>query len=47
MYAIGIRGNVITVAPAHDLVIVQLGTVPGPLPLAHFEAIIEAFEATG
>lgn len=42
-HAIGIRGNVITVDPALDLVIVQLGTVPGPLPLAHFEAIYEAF----
>jgi CubicO group peptidase (beta-lactamase class C family) len=44
-HAIGIRGNVITVDPANDLVIVQLGTVPGPLPLEHFEAIMGAFEA--
>ena len=44
-HAIGIRGNVITVDPAHDLVIVQLGTVPGPLPLEHFEAIMGAFES--
>ena len=44
-HVIGIRGNVITVDPAHDLVIVQLGTVPGPLPLEHFEAIMAAFES--
>jgi len=44
-HAIGIRGNVITVDPSHDLVIVQLGTVPGPLPLEHFETIMGAFEA--
>ena len=44
-HAVGIRGNVITVDPANDLVIVQLGTVPGPLPLEHFEAIMGAFEA--
>jgi CubicO group peptidase (beta-lactamase class C family) len=46
-HAIGIRGNVITVDPAHDLVIVQLGTVPGDLPLAHFEAIYQAFATAG
>jgi CubicO group peptidase (beta-lactamase class C family) len=44
-YAVGIRGNVITVDPAHDLVIVQLSTVGGPLPLAHTEAILDAFAA--
>ncbi len=42
-YAIGIRGQVITVDPAHDLVIVQLSTVGGDLPLAHTEAILDAF----
>jgi len=45
-HAVGIRGNVITVDPANDLVIVQLATVPGPLPLEHFERIMSAFEAT-
>lgn len=44
-YAVGIRGNVITVDPAHDLVIVQLGTVAGSLPLDHTEAILNAFAA--
>jgi CubicO group peptidase (beta-lactamase class C family) len=44
-HAIGIRGNVITVDPANDLVIVQLGTVPGSLPLEHFEAIMDTFES--
>jgi CubicO group peptidase (beta-lactamase class C family) len=44
-YAVGIRGNVITVDPAHDVVIVQLGTVAGSLPLAHTEAILDAFAA--
>ncbi len=42
-YAIGIRGQVITVDPAHDLVIVQLSTVGGDLPLAQTEAILDAF----
>jgi hypothetical protein len=36
---------VITVDPAHDLVIVQLSTVGGPLPLAHTEAILDVFAA--
>ena len=44
-YAVGIRGNVITVDPAHDLVIVQLATVGGQLPLDQTEAILGAFEA--
>lgn len=44
-YAVGIRGNVITVDPAHDLVIVQLSTVAGSLPLDHTEAILDAFAA--
>ena len=43
IYAIGARGQVITVDPAHDLVVVQLSTVGGELPLAHTEAILEAF----
>jgi CubicO group peptidase (beta-lactamase class C family) len=42
-YAIGIRGQVITVDPADDLVIVQLSTVPGQLPLDQTEAILAAF----
>jgi CubicO group peptidase (beta-lactamase class C family) len=42
-YAIGIRGQIITVDPAHDLVIVQLSTVGGDLPLAQTEAILQAF----
>ena len=42
-YAIGIRGQVITVDPVHDLLIVQLSTVGGPLPLAQTEAILDAF----
>jgi CubicO group peptidase (beta-lactamase class C family) len=46
-YAVGIRGQVITVDPAHDLVIVQLGTVGGPLALALTEALLDAFAATG
>jgi CubicO group peptidase (beta-lactamase class C family) len=46
MYAVGVRGQVITVDPAHDLVIVQLATVGGPLILDHTEAILGAFEAT-
>lgn len=44
-YAVGIRGNVITVDPAHDLVIVQLATVAGSLPLDQTEAILDAFAA--
>jgi CubicO group peptidase (beta-lactamase class C family) len=44
-YAVGIRGNVITVDPAHDLVIVQLSTVAGALALTHTEAILDAFAA--
>jgi hypothetical protein len=36
---------VITVDPAHDLVIAQLGTVAGPLPLDLTEAILGAFAA--
>jgi CubicO group peptidase (beta-lactamase class C family) len=43
LYAIGIRGQIITVDPAHDVVIVQLSTVGGDLPLAQTEAILEAF----
>jgi CubicO group peptidase (beta-lactamase class C family) len=46
-YAVGIRGNVITVDPAHDLVIVQLSTVAGSLPLNHTEAILDAFATLG
>ena len=42
-YAVGILGNVITIDPAHDLVIVQLSTVAGELPLDHTEAILDAF----
>jgi CubicO group peptidase (beta-lactamase class C family) len=42
-YAVGIRGQVITVDPAHDLVVVQLSTVGGDLPLAQTEAILGAF----
>ena len=42
-YAIGIRGQVITADPAHDLLIVQLSTVGGPRPLAQTEAILDAF----
>jgi hypothetical protein len=34
---------VITVDPAHDLVIVQLGTIAGSLPLDQTEAILDAF----
>jgi CubicO group peptidase (beta-lactamase class C family) len=45
MYAVGARGQVITVDPAHDLVIVQLATVGGPLILDHTEAILEEFVA--
>jgi CubicO group peptidase (beta-lactamase class C family) len=45
-YAIGSQGQVITVDPAHDLVIVQLSTVGGDLPLQQTEAILQAF-ATG
>jgi hypothetical protein len=40
---VGIRGQVITVDPAHDLVIVQLGTTGGSLPLEQTEAILDAF----
>jgi CubicO group peptidase (beta-lactamase class C family) len=46
-YAVGILGNVITIDPAHDLVIVQLSTVAGDLPLDHTEAILGAFAALG
>jgi CubicO group peptidase (beta-lactamase class C family) len=42
-YAVGARGQAITVDPAHDLVIVQLATVGGPLILDHTEAILAAF----
>jgi CubicO group peptidase (beta-lactamase class C family) len=42
-YAIGIRGQVITVDPAHDLVIVQLSTAGGSVPLEQTEAILDAF----
>jgi CubicO group peptidase (beta-lactamase class C family) len=45
LYAIGARGQVITVDPGHDLVIVQLSTVGGQLPLAQTEAILGAFAA--
>jgi CubicO group peptidase (beta-lactamase class C family) len=44
-YAIGLNGQVITVDPAHDLVIVQLSTLGGQQPLAQTEAILDAFEA--
>ncbi len=44
-YAVGVEGQVITVDPAHDLVIVQLSTVGGSLPLDHTEAILDAFAA--
>jgi CubicO group peptidase (beta-lactamase class C family) len=44
-YAIGIDGQVITVDPAHDLVIVQLSTVGGDLPLQQTEVILNAFAA--
>jgi len=43
-YAVGIRGNVITVDPAHDLVIAQTGTVGGPLALDLTEAILGQFD---
>jgi CubicO group peptidase (beta-lactamase class C family) len=43
LYAIGTQGQVITVDPGHDLVIVQLSTVGGQLPLAQTEAILDAF----
>ncbi len=46
-YALGFRGQVITVDPIHDLVIVQLSTVGGPLALDHTEAILDAFEDAG
>lgn len=42
-YALGFRGQVITVDPMHDLVIVQLSTIGGPLALDHTEAILDAF----
>ncbi len=45
MHAIGIQGQVITVDPRHDLVIVQLSTVGGSLPLQQTEAILDAFAA--
>jgi CubicO group peptidase (beta-lactamase class C family) len=44
-HAIGIRGQVITVDPVHDLVIVQLSTVGGQLPLDQTEAILRTFAA--
>ena len=43
-YAVGIRGNVITVDPAHDLVIAQTGTIGGPLALDLTEAILGQFD---
>jgi CubicO group peptidase (beta-lactamase class C family) len=43
MHAIGVQGQVITVDTEHDLVIVQLSTVGGTLPLEQTEAILEAF----
>jgi CubicO group peptidase (beta-lactamase class C family) len=42
-YAIGAAGQVITVDPGHDLVIVQLSTVGGNLPLNQTEVILKAF----
>jgi len=42
-YAIGIRGQVITVDPSRDLLIVQLSTVGGSVPLEQTEAILDAF----
>lgn len=47
LYAVGIRGQVITVDPARDLVVVQLSTVGGDLPLAQTEAILTAFTLVG
>ena len=44
-YAVGILGNVMTVDPAHDLVIMQTGTVAGQLPLQLTETILNAFAA--
>lgn len=44
-YARGFRGQVITVDPMQDLVIVQLSTVGGALALDHTEAILDAFGA--
>lgn len=43
MYAIGLNGQVLTVDPAHDLVIVQLSTVGGDIPLQQTEAILDEF----
>lgn len=45
MYAVGVRGQTITIDPANDLLIVQLATVGGPLILDHTEAIFDAFTA--
>jgi CubicO group peptidase (beta-lactamase class C family) len=45
LYALGLNGQVITIDPAHDLVIVQLSTVGGDLPLQQTEAILDAFYA--
>lgn len=42
-YALGFRGQVITVDPMHDLVVVQLSTIGGSLALDHTEAILDAF----
>ncbi|MET0729303.1 MAG: serine hydrolase domain-containing protein [Acidimicrobiales bacterium] len=47
LYASGILGQTVTVDPAHDLVIVQLSTVGGPLPRRQTETILDAFAASG
>lgn len=43
MYALGFNGQVITVDPAHDLVIVQLATIGGPKMASFTEVILDAF----
>lgn len=45
LYAIGVQGQVITVDPVHDLVIVQLSTGAADLAQAQTETILRAFEA--
>ncbi len=45
LYAKGFRGQVITVDPLHDLVIVQLSTADGPSVADQTDAILDAFEA--
>lgn len=46
-YALGFRGQMITVDPMHDLVIVQLSTAGGALPRKQTEAILDAFSSVG